>query len=193
MLSACISSWHARSLHASVPYTHAQHFWRDFLKFGIFTLLLSIRLRNWRVCSKYASIPDAYAQQTYQFLNHMLRVHISSWCIFSACFEGTVFSALISPWRVCSAHAPAPDSYAQHTHHFLTPMLGIQISSWHACSVQVWVPYMHAECIQNEHLKKGKTDAYGQGVHKFLRRSLSAHISSWPVCLAWAYKVGAWT
>ncbi len=45
-LSASFSSERARSVHASVPYAHAQHALKALFKFGIFTLLLSIRIRN---------------------------------------------------------------------------------------------------------------------------------------------------
>jgi hypothetical protein len=49
--------------------------------------------------------------------------------------------------------------------------------------------YAHAEGVQNEHLKNGKTDAdaehackelipNGQGAHQFLTRTLNAHIIS---------------
>ncbi len=123
-LSACISSWRARSVHPFLTCMLSM-LWRDLLKSGIFTLMLS-------VCSGYASIPDTYAQGTHQFLTRMLRVRISS-------------------WRVCSVNpVPVPDP-AQRTHQFLARMLSVHIRSWHASPVQVSVPYVHAEDIQNEH------------------------------------------
>ncbi len=89
------------SVHESVPDAHTQcrhpfltHMINIILKalfkFGIFTHMLSIHLRNWCICSGDASVPDVYAQQTHQFLTPILRVRISPCCICSACFEGTV-------------------------------------------------------------------------------------------------------
>jgi hypothetical protein len=42
--------------------------------------------------------PDAYAQCTHKFLTRMLRVRISSWCVCSACFEGTALCQALVPW-----------------------------------------------------------------------------------------------
>ncbi len=58
----------------SVSAAYAQHGLKALYEFGIFTLMLSIRVRNWCVRSAYASA-DAYAQRTHQFLTCMLRVH----------------------------------------------------------------------------------------------------------------------
>ncbi len=102
-------------------------------RFGIFMLMLSIRVRNWCVCSGYASVPDSYAQRTHQFLTRRLRVRISSWCVCSAFFEGNVLCGRISTSCVCSVHAPVPDSYAQHMHQFLTRMLSARINSLRPC------------------------------------------------------------
>jgi hypothetical protein len=60
--------------------------WRPFFK-------LSIRRRNWCVCSGYASVPDPSAQCTHQFRTRMLGVSISHWC---------VCSLLSMFWRDCS-------------------------------------------------------------------------------------------
>ena len=147
--------------------------WRDLFKFGIFMLMLSIFVRNWRICSGYASVPGSLAQQKHQFLTRKLRVCISSWCVCSAFFEENAICARISTWRVCSVHAPVPDSYAQHTHQFLTRMLSARISSWHACSVHASIPYAHAEGIQNEHLKNIKNDVHAEHASKKL---------VWPGC-----------
>jgi hypothetical protein len=155
-------------------------------RFGIFMLVLSIRVRNWCVCSGYASVPDSYAQRTHQFLTRMLRVRISSWCVCSAFFEGNALCARISTWCICSVHALVPDSYAQHTHQFMTRMLSARISSWHTCWVHASIPYAHAEGIQNEHLKNRKTDAHAEHARKELMRMLRVRISSWPVCSAFA-------
>jgi hypothetical protein len=46
MLSMRISSLRACSVHASVPDAYAQHGLKALFKFGIFTLMLSIRIRN---------------------------------------------------------------------------------------------------------------------------------------------------
>ncbi len=46
MLSMRISSLRACSVHASVPYAYAQHGLKALFKFGNFTLMLSIRVRN---------------------------------------------------------------------------------------------------------------------------------------------------
>jgi hypothetical protein len=193
-------------VHSSVPDAHAQYthqfltgmlsmLWRDLFKFGFLNLMLSICVRNWCICSGYASVPDSYAQRTHQFLTRILRVHISSWCLCSAFFEGNALCACISTWRVCSVHAPVPDLYAQRRHQFLTHMLNAHISSWCACSVQASFPYRHAEGIQNKHLKIGKLlrmlslrlrNWYAPGMHQFLTGMLRVCISSWPVCSACA-------
>jgi hypothetical protein len=46
MFSMRISSLLACSVHASVPDAYAQHGLKALFKFGIFTLMLSIRVRN---------------------------------------------------------------------------------------------------------------------------------------------------
>ncbi len=45
---------------------------------------------------------------------------------------------------------------------------------------------MHAEGIQNEYLKNGKTDAHAEHEHKELMSMLRVHISSLRACLACA-------
>jgi hypothetical protein len=67
------------------------------------------------------------------------------------------------------ACASVPDAYAQCMHEFLTHMLSACMSSLSECSVQASVPYEHAEGIQNEHLKNGKTDAPAEHARKELR------------------------
>ena len=130
--------------------------------------MLSERISSWPICSGYASVPDSYAQRTHQFLTRMLRVHIGSWCLCSAFFEGNALCACINTWRVCSVHAPVPNLYAQHMHK---RMLNAHISSWRACSVQASFPYTHAEGIQNKHFKIGK-----------LMRMLRLRLRNWCVC-----------
>jgi hypothetical protein len=77
MLSMRISSLCTCSVHASVP-VPAQHGLKAFFKFGIFTLMLSMRVRNW-VHSAWASVPDSYAQWKHQFLMHMLGMFWRDW------------------------------------------------------------------------------------------------------------------
>ena len=147
--------------------------WRDLFKFEIFMLMLSIRVRNWCVCSGYASVPDSYAQQTHQFLTRMLRVRISSWCVCSAFFEGNALCERISTWRVCSL--------AQCTHQFLTRMLSVRISSWSACSVQASVPDVHAQCTHQfltRMLRVYKMNIWKMGK---LMRTLNMHVRNWRV------------
>ncbi len=141
--------------------------------------MLSIRVRNWRACWAYSSGTDAHAEHMHQFLTHMLRVLISSWCVCSAFFEGNALCARISTWCICSVLAPVPDSYAQRTHQFLTRMLSMRISTWCACSVHASIPYAHAEGIHNEHLKNIKTDAHAEHARQELMRMLRLRISFW--------------
>ncbi len=88
MLSMRISSLRPCSVHASVHHVYAQHGLKALFKFGIFTLMLSIRIRNWCIHWACAQGTDAHAEHTHQFLTRMLRVRISPWCVCSACFEG---------------------------------------------------------------------------------------------------------
>ncbi len=105
-LSMRISSLRACSVHASVPYTYAQHGLKALFKVENFTLMLSIRVRNWCACSACASVPDAYAQRTDQFLTRMLRVRINHLCVCSACFEGTALLKIRLSIRVRNFAAP---------------------------------------------------------------------------------------
>jgi hypothetical protein len=77
--------------YASVPYAYAQH------AYQFLTHMLSMVCRDlyneWPL-EKWKT--DAYAQHTHQFLTRMLSMPTSS-------------------LRVCSACAPVPDAYAQHT------------------------------------------------------------------------------
>jgi hypothetical protein len=126
MLSVNISSWHIHSVHASVPYAHSQH-----------ALKGPCQIRNFYAFAEHTrKVTDAYAQgmypfltlyaqDTHQFLTHMLRVRISS-------------------WPVCSGYVSVPDTYAQGTHQFLTSMLKVRISSWRVCAVNAPVPDIYA-------------------------------------------------
>ena len=48
----------------------------NLLKLTKLTRMLRIRLRNWSVCWAYASVSEAYAAHTLQFLKRMLRVRL---------------------------------------------------------------------------------------------------------------------
>ena len=138
-----------------------------------------------RVCSAYASEPDAYAQHAHQFLTRMLsmvcRELFQIWNFYTYA-EHTrkklvrMLSIRVRTWPVCSGYASVPGAYAQHLmkgmhsvhalvpdayaqcmHQFLTCKLSVCISSWHAC----------------------------QHVHQFLKRMLSARINSLRAC--WGY------
>ncbi len=130
-----ISHAWAPLMYASVPYLHDQHVLKGTFQIWNFyaytehtckklMLMLRVRISSWCVCSANATC-----------LTRMPGVRISSSCVCSACFEGTALCARISTWRVCSVHAPVPDSYAQRSHQFLTCMLSARISSWHVCSL----------------------------------------------------------
>jgi hypothetical protein len=166
-LSALISSWRARSVHASVPCAHAQYISkRDIFKLGIFMLMLSIRVRNWCNCSGYASVPDPNAQGTHLFLMRMLSM------IWRDCPQCTLYilthmlSVRTSSLLECTVHASVSEC---------------------VCSVHASGPCAHAEGIQNEHLKnwtklmrmhelarKKLRNWYGwSGAHQFLTRPLN--------------------
>ncbi len=101
-----ISSWYAALCMHQCHTRMISMIWRDLFKFGIFTLMLSIRVRNWCVCPGYASVPDAFAQGMHKFLMHMLSERIISWCVCSACFEGTVLLKIRLSIRVRNFAAP---------------------------------------------------------------------------------------
>ncbi len=83
------------SVQASVPYAHCQHVLNALFKFGIFTLVLSIRVSSWRA-------------------------RVSSWRTWSACW--TPFWNL-EFLHLCWAYAWGTDAYAQGKHQFLMCML----------------------------------------------------------------------
>ncbi len=153
--------------------------WRDLFKFGIFMLMLSICVRNWCVCSGYASVPDPYAQGAHQFLTRMFSERISSWMVCSGCASVPDVYGQHFLKGMHYVHAFVPDAYAQCTHQFLTRMLSERISSWRACSVHASsILYAYAEGIQNEYLKNEKTDAHAEHAHKELMCMLRVRISS---------------
>ncbi len=112
--------------------------------------MLRVCISSWRVCSANT------------FLTCTLRVRISSWCICSISYVRLV-------------HILVPDTYAQHTHQFLT-----------VCSVHASVPNAYAEGTQNKPLKNGKTDAHAEHVSKELMSMVRMCISSWWACSACA-------
>ncbi len=123
-LSASISSWCLRSVHASVPYAHA-HCSACFE--GTFSNLEFLRL-----CWAYVYETDACTE--YQFLTHMLSMFsrdLFKFFNFYAYAEHTreklmrMLMVSISSWCICSANASIPDPYAQGTHQFLMRMLSM--------------------------------------------------------------------
>ena len=104
---------------------------------------LCARISTWCVCSVHAPVPDSYAQYTHQFLTRMLSMRISS-------------------WRACSVHASIPyahaegiqnehlkntktDAHAEHARQELMRMLRVRISSWRARSGCASVPDPYAQ------------------------------------------------
>jgi len=96
MLSVRISSCRACSVHASIPYAHAEGIQNEHLKNRKTDAhaehvrkelihMLRVRISSWRACSGCASVPDTHAQGAHQFLTRTLRVRISSWPVCSAC------------------------------------------------------------------------------------------------------------
>ncbi len=138
-LSAHISSWRVHSVDVSVTFGYAQYVLKGPFQIWNFTPMLSKCVRNWCICSGYTSVPDVYDQWTYQFLMQTLRVRISSWLVWSACFEGTfsnfihAFSARMSSWHICLKRTPVSNMYAQRIHQFLRHIFSAHISSLHIC------------------------------------------------------------
>ncbi len=95
--------------------------WRDLFKIGIFTLMLSIPVRNCCICSGHASVldtysdnasvPDAHAQDMNQFLMCMLIIFWRDLFKFHTCIQWH-----ISSWCEWSVQAPVPESYDLHAH-----------------------------------------------------------------------------
>ncbi len=132
-------------------------FWRDLLKFGIFSLMLSISVKKWCICSG-----------THQFLMCMLRECIQSWHIRSGYASVLthllcIFYMVLFKFYTCT-HCMRL-FLTQCTHQFLTCMLRARIRSWRIFLVHVSFHYTYAEVILNEHLKNGKTDAHAEHLH----------------------------
>ncbi len=104
MLSARISSWHLRSVHASVPDTYAQ------CTHQFLTRTLSARIRSWHARSVHLSVPDTHAQCTHPFLTRTHSALISSLRARSACFE--------CPFQILNFYA-----YAEHMRKKLMHLL----------------------------------------------------------------------
>jgi hypothetical protein len=168
VVCACICSWCVCSVHrpvpdsyahvrinslrlcsvlTSVPYMHAQHVLKGPLQIWNFYAYAEHTRKKLMRMLRVRIVPNPCAQVMHQFLTHMHRVRISSWCVCSAYFERAVLCARICSWCVCSVHAPVPDSYAH-----------VSISSWYACSVHASlrvcsahasVPCARSEGIQN--------------------------------------------
>ncbi len=136
-------------MHASVPDAYAQFtyeflthmlsmFWRALYNFEIFTLMLSITVKNWCIYSAtLTSMP--IAQCTHKFLMFMLSARFRSLCLVCS------LSVHMNSRCVCPVHAWVPDVYAQCTHKFLMCMLSARMSSLCACSTYVSVPYAYSE------------------------------------------------
>ncbi len=162
MLRVLICSWRVRSVNASVPYASAllSMFWIwNLFKFGTFTLMISIRVRT-----------DVDAQGTQQFLACMLSEHISSWCVCSACFEGTF---QISYMHLI--HTLVHNENAQYTHQFLMRMLSLRSVCW-GCKMNIWkmgkLMRMLSMRVRKGCARSGYAsvpDAFDQGAHQILK------------------------
>ncbi len=93
MLSVRISSWRACSVHASIPYAHAEGIQNEHLKNRKtdahakharkeLMRMLRVRISSWHACSGCASVPDPYAQRAHK--GRSMRVRNS---IFSIIFK----------------------------------------------------------------------------------------------------------
>ncbi len=87
MLSMRISSWRACSVHASIPYAHAEGIKNEHLKnmktdahaehaLQELMRMLRVRISSWRARSGCASVPDPYAQRAHKGRNVRVRISI---------------------------------------------------------------------------------------------------------------------
>ena len=83
---------------------------------------LSIRVRNWCICSACTSVPDTYAQHAHQFLTHMLSIGIK-----------------------ISNLKEVPTNHTEHTRKELVRMLSICVRFSCACWAYASVPYAYAQ------------------------------------------------
>ncbi len=152
-------------------YAYAEHKRKKLVR------MLSIRISSWPVCSRYASVPGAYAQH---FLKGMRSVHALVPDAYAQCMHQFLTCMLnigISSWRACSVRAWVPDAHAQCMHQFLTRMPRVykmniwkigklmcmpsmRVRNWCICSGCASVPDAHA---QGEHQVP---DPYAQRAHK---------------------------
>ena len=109
-------------------------FLRELSRIYCLTLMLSIRVRSWCLCSACASGPDAYAQHAHQFLTRRL----------SMVCRDVYNERPFEKWKT--------DAYAEHTHQFLTRMLSMRTSFWCVCSAYAPVPDAYAQ-----HTHKGRS------------------------------------
>ncbi len=147
MLRICVRNWCACWAYASGTDAHAKHtyqhaqgthqflvrmlsiFWREcaLCTHKYLMCMLGARTSSWLVCSAYASVPDAHAQCTHQFLMRMLRVYkMNIWKIWKLM---RMLSMRIRNWCISSV----PDAHAQGAHQLLTRMLSVRIKVW-ACA-----------------------------------------------------------
>ncbi len=106
-------------------------FLRELNRIKFLTRMLSIRVRNWCVCSACTSVPYAYAQHAHQFRRRMLSMvwrDLFQICNFYWGYKERLFEKWEN-WCVCWAYASVPDAYAQHAHQFLTRMLSVRIKA----------------------------------------------------------------
>ncbi len=141
---------------------------------------MSIRVSSLSVGSAHASVPDAYAQCTYEpllicsacfeeyssilkFFTLMQSISIKNWCILSNRISSLrMLSVRKCSWCVCSLFSARIRSSC--THEIMTGMPSARMSSWCVCSAHAWVPYAHAQRtyqflmrilrIQNEHMMR---------------------------------------
>ena len=115
---ACTEHTHQVLMRAqsALPSKNAEHTHQELMR------TLSIRVRNWCVCSACASVPDAYAQHAHQFLTRMLSISIK-----------------------IPNLKEVPTNHAEHTCKELECMLSIRVRNWCACWAYASVPYAYAQ------------------------------------------------
>ena len=102
-------------LRSAFPSKYAEHTHQGLMR------TLSIRVRNWRVCSALASVPYAHAQCMHQFLMRMLSISVK-------------IPNLKRAFNPCWAYASETDACTEHARKELMRMLSIRISSLRVCS-----------------------------------------------------------
>ncbi len=102
-------------LRSAFPSKHAEHTHQGLMR------TLSMRVRNWCVCSAFTSVPYAHAQCTHQFLTRMLSISVK-------------IPNLKRAFSPCWAYASGTDVCTEHACKELMRMLSIRISSLRVCS-----------------------------------------------------------